>query len=88
MGEPSTGGEPATEDRYITPQKTKATFKRMNRDSVLSPGSLHLGKTSRIHDESMMEKVKMMIKAKINFMRDDLRKEMHTNAESYRNSYA
>ena len=86
MGEPSTGGEPAAEDIYITPQKTKATFKRRNRDSVLSPGSLRLGKTSRIHDEAMMEKVQMMIKSEINFMRDDLRKEMHANAESYRNS--
>ena len=64
----------------------KATFKRRNRDSVLSPGSLRVGKTSRIHDEAMMEKVQMMIKSEINFMRDDLRKEMHASAESYRNS--
>ena len=28
----------------------------------------------------------MMIKSEINFMRDDLRKEMHASAESYRNS--
>ena len=86
MGESSTGGEPAAEDIYTTPQKMKATFKRRNRDSVLSPGSLRLGKTSRIHDEAMMEKVQMMIKSEINFMRDDLRKEMHASAESYRNS--
>lgn len=71
---------------YNTPQKTKATFKRRNGDSILSPGSLRVGKTVRIQDDLISEKVQVMIKDELSFMRDDIRKEMYANAENYKKS--
>ena len=79
-------GEEGDTSGFMTPQKMKATFKRRNRESILSPSSMRAGKAVRVKDDVMIEKIQMMIKSDLSFMRDDIRKEMYANADSYKNS--
>ena len=78
--------EEGDRNSFVTPQKQKATFKRRNRESVLSPNSMWAGKTVRVKDDEMMERIQVLIKSELSFMRDDIRKEMYANADSSKNS--
>ncbi|MCO5573868.1 hypothetical protein L7F22_027643 [Adiantum nelumboides] len=71
---------------FVAPQKMQATFKRRNRESILSPGTLRAGKTIRVKDDVWIERIQVMIKSELSFMIDDIRKEMYANADNYKNS--
>ena len=72
------------EGNYQTPPKAKATFRRKNRESVLSPSSLRASKLNRIRDDAMFEEVQMMIQAELTLVRQELEREMVKAKEDYR----
>ena len=76
--------QPEEEGNYQTPPKAKATFRRKNRESVLSPSSLRASKLNRIRDDALFEKVQMVIQAELTLVRQELEREMVKAKEDYK----
>ncbi|MCO5602533.1 hypothetical protein L7F22_056666 [Adiantum nelumboides] len=72
------------EEIYKTPPKAKQTFRRKNREHIVSPAMLRANKMSKTRDEIMYERVQMMIRAELSLLRSDIEKEMHTQVEIYK----
>ncbi|MCO5590838.1 hypothetical protein L7F22_044813 [Adiantum nelumboides] len=72
------------EELYRTPPKAKQTFRRKNREHIVSPAMLRADKMSKTKDEIMYERVQMMIRAELSLLRSDIEKEMHTQVEIYK----
>ncbi|MCO5611640.1 hypothetical protein L7F22_065894 [Adiantum nelumboides] len=72
------------EEIFKTPPKAKQTFRRKNREHIVSPAMLRADKMSKTRDEIMYERVQMMIRAELSLLRSDIEKEMHTQVEIYK----
>lgn len=72
------------EGSYQTPPRATQTFRRKVRESILSPGSLRASKVSKSKDEDLYERMHIMLRAEIKFMRAEMGKEVLTILEEHK----
>lgn len=64
---------------YQTPSKSRVTYhrRRKTRESLLSPGSIRLGKMARTKDDAIYEKIEILLKAEMHCMKNDLERDLY-----------